>query len=193
MPAEFDSWDEPPPNVVHVGPIFEEGGGDPDSLDLPWSSDDPDPLVVVSMSSQYMHQEEALLRIADAVKDLPVRVLMTTGSELLPDELPVPESVAVRSYVPHLDVLPRASLVITHGGMGTLMAAFACGIPSVCMPLGRDQLGNAERVQTLGAGIALPPDVSEGAIRGAVGEALASEELRAGARRMRNVVDGYGW
>jgi MGT family glycosyltransferase len=191
MPAEFDPWDQTPPNVVHVGPIFEEGERR-DALDLPWPFGDPDPLVVVSMSSQYMHQESVLLRIADAVADLPARVLVTTGSELLPGELPLPESIAVRSYVPHLDVLPRASLVITHGGMGTLMAAFACGIPSVCIPLGRDQLGNAERAQELEAGIALAPDASEEAIRGAVREALASEELRAGAGRMRDVVDRYG-
>lgn len=191
MPAEFDPWDEPLPNLVHVGPIFE---GDPSDvvLDLPWSPDHPYPLVVVSMSSQYMHQESALDRIAGAVEKLPIRALVTTGYELLPHEIRLSPSIMVRSYVPHLALLPRASLVVTHGGMGTIMAAFACGVPMICMPLGRDQPGNAQRVQEMGAGMVLSTDASKEGIRAAVLEALESVELRAGARRMAEVVGAYG-
>jgi len=191
MPAEFDPWDEPLPNLVHVGPIFEE---DPWGvvLDVPWPLDHPDPLVVVSMSSQYMHQELALDRIASALEGLPIRVLVTTGYELFPGELRLSPSVVVRSYVPHLALFPRASVVVTHGGMGTIMAAFACGVPIICIPLGRDQPGNAQRVQEMGAAMVLSPDTSKGDIRSAVLEALESEELRAGARRMAEVVEGYG-
>jgi MGT family glycosyltransferase len=192
MPAEFDPWDEPLANLVHVGPIFEEDPGGV-VLHLPWPPDDPYPLVVVSMSSQYMYQESVLARIARAVEDLPIRVLVTTGYELLPDELGLSPSVVVRSYVPHLALLPRASVVVTHGGMGTIMAAFACGVPIICMPLGRDQPGNALRVKELGAGTALSTDASKQDIRSAVIEALESEELRSGAGRMAEVVGEYGW
>ena len=32
---------------------------------------------------------------------------------------------------------------ISHGGMGSLLEAFRAGVPSVCVPLGRDQAENA--------------------------------------------------
>jgi MGT family glycosyltransferase len=192
MPAEFDPWVESLPNSVHVGPIFEEDPGGV-ALDLPWPSDHPDPLLVVSLSSQYMHQESALERIADAVEGLPMRVLVTTGNELAADEVRLPPSVVVRSYVPHLALLPHASVLVTHAGMGTVMAGFACGVPMICLPIGRDQPGNAQRVQELGAGLALSMETSREELRAAVLEAIESVGLRAGARRMAEVVQGYRW
>lgn len=118
--------------------------------------------------------------------------MVTTGFELAPDELELPASALVRAYVPHRALLPHATLVVTHGGMGTIMAAFACGIPLVCLPLGRDQPGNASRVAALGAGVALRQDADERAIARAVSGALTSVTLRAGAARMRASVASYG-
>ena len=60
-----------------------------------------------------------------------------------------------RAYIPHRALLPHAQLVVTHGGIGTIMAAFDAGVPLVCLPLGRGQPGNAARVAELGAGVAL--------------------------------------
>ena len=140
MPAEFDERSDGRPNVVHVGPIFEEHAA-PAEWDLPWAPDDPVPLVVVSLSSQYMHHEEPMERILQALAGLPVHVLATTGLEMDPAEVRVPAGMEVRRYVPHVTVLPHAALVVTHAGTGTLMAAFAHAVPLVCIPLGRDQPG----------------------------------------------------
>jgi hypothetical protein len=51
----------------------------------------------------------------------------------------------VARYVPHAEILPSASLVITHAGFRTTMAALGHGVP-LFTPLGRDQHFNAERV-----------------------------------------------
>ena len=59
-------------------------------------------------------------------------------------------------FVPHGEVLPHASLVVTHAGMGTVMSALSHGVPLLCLPLGRDQFFNAAMVERLGAGRALP-------------------------------------
>lgn len=191
MPCEFDPRDESPPNLVHVGPIFEE---DKRSVawEPPWPAHASDPLVVVSLSSQYMHQETALERILAAVDGLALRILVTTGFELNPRELSVPPGVVVEGYVPHVVVLPEAALVVTHAGMGTVMAAFAHGVPMVCMPLGRDQPGNARCVEELGAGVAVSSDATTEEIRSTLLAALASDALRAGAGRMAEVVQRYG-
>jgi UDP:flavonoid glycosyltransferase YjiC (YdhE family) len=101
------------------------------------------------------------------------------------------DGVVIREYVPHSAVLPTADLLITHGGMGSLMAAFASGVPTVCVPLGRDQATNAERVVELGTSITLCVDASPARILEVVLRAMASSDLRQAARRMKTVVERY--
>jgi UDP:flavonoid glycosyltransferase YjiC (YdhE family) len=94
--------------------------------------------------------------------------------------------------VPHAAVLPGAELVVTHAGMGTLMAAFSAGVPVVCLPLGRDQAGNAGRVEELGLGRTVRRDATQTEIREATAEALASVALHDRARLMASVIRGHG-
>lgn len=61
----------------------------------------------------------------------------------------------------------------------------------LCMPFGRDQTGNAAKVEALNAGKSIAPDASIEEIRSAVEEILSSDTLRAGAQRMAEVVAGY--
>ncbi len=143
LPREFDDWHDPPANVVYAGPIVP--GPSAESRTPPWPAGDARPLVVVSLGSQFMEQADVLRRIADALRSLPLRVLVTTG-EIDPALIPAGGSVAVERYVPHEAVLHEAELVVAHGGTGTLLAAFAAGLPVLCVPLGRDQPDNARRV-----------------------------------------------
>jgi MGT family glycosyltransferase len=195
MPREFDDWPEPPASVVHVGPIFEEDAAGPErpGWDSPWAPNDRRPLIVVSLGSTYMHHEALLGRIAKALAGIDARVLLLTGNGLAPDELEdVPDTVVVRRYVPHMAVLGDAALLVTHGGMGSLMAAFAAGVPTVCIPLGRDQVENAERAEELGTSITLSPEVEPAVITATVERALTAPDMRAAAERMREIVSGYG-
>jgi len=192
MPVEFEiPGFRAAPNVRFVGPIFEEEsvGGWPD--DLPWRPDDPAPLVIVSLSSTYMHHEDVVARILEGLSELNVRVLVTLGGGLAPHEVRAARGVEVRAHVPHRSVLPHTSLLVTHAGMGTAMAAFAAGVPMLCLPLGRDQNGNAARIEALGAGRVIPRDSSAASIRDAAAAALASNDLRAGAASMADIVAGY--
>lgn len=193
MPREFERPDLPiPGNVRHVGPIFEEDAvGWPD--DLPWPPDASEPLVVVSFSTTYMRHEEILTRVLRALEPSGFRVLVTLGTSigaLEEHEIPAGPWV-IRSYLPHLGVLPHASLVVTHAGMGTVMASFACGVPMLCIPGGRDQFANADRVQALDAGLALGVDPSFAEITDAIGEALTLERIRTGAARMAEITASY--
>jgi MGT family glycosyltransferase len=194
MPREFDDWPDKPEHVTHVGPIFEEAlppiGGEPPQAS-PWREDDR-PLIVISLGSTYMHQERLLERIGRSVASPDRRVILLTGHDLAPADLPgVPGEVEIRRFVPHAAILPHAALVITHGGMGSLMAAFAAGVPTICLPLGRDQDANAARAAELGTSIVLAPDADERTIAEAVGRALASAEMRASARQMQAALRGY--
>ncbi len=89
-----------------------------------------------------------------------------------PAEVRAPAGMVVRRYVPHVAVLTHAAVVVTHAGTGTLMAALTHGAPLVCIPLGRDQPVNAEKVAELGVALSLPTDAQPSQIRAAVSEAL---------------------
>jgi MGT family glycosyltransferase len=190
VPAAFDGWPDPPANVVQVGPIAEEAA--PLPWVPPWPDDDGRPLVVVTLGTTYMHQEGLLRRVLSALNGLGARVLVLTGLELDPSDVQGGPGVHVESYIPHSAVLPHAALVISHGGMGSLLEAFRAGVPSVCIPLGRDQSDNAAAASVQGAAIALPGDATGGQLRDAITEALTSPALHDGARRMASAIAACG-
>lgn len=98
----------------------------------------------------------------------------------------------VRSHVSHIGVLPHTKLVVTHAGMGTVMASLTFGVPMLCFPMERDQFANAERVEALEAGLALDLDATEAEIALAIGEVSTQEQIRVGCRKMSEVVALYG-
>jgi MGT family glycosyltransferase len=176
--------------VVHVGPIAEETA--PPPWVPPWPGGDGRPLIVVTLGTTYMHQEDLLRRILGALAGLSARVLVLTGLELDPAEVPGGPGVCVAAYVPHAAVLPQAAVVISHAGLGSLLEAFRAGVPSVCLPLGRDQAGNAAAAAGQGAAIALPSSAPASQIRAAITRALHSPALRTGARRMASALAACG-
>jgi MGT family glycosyltransferase len=171
-----------PANVRYVGPqLDDEPSGGPGG---PWAGPPGQPLVLVGLSSTVMRQEGLLQRAADALGQLPVRGLVTTGPAVDPAVICAAGNVTVTRWVRHADVLPHCSAVITHGGHGTVMKALIAGVPLVLVPLGRDQPDNAGRVVHAGAGIRLRKNAAAGALRAAVGRVIEDPIYRAAARQM---------
>ena len=170
----------PPPNVRLVGPRLDDpawaGEWTPPAGD--------DPLVLVGMSSTYMDHAGVLQRAATALGKLPVRGVVTTGPAVDPEEIEAPANVTVVRRAPHSEVLRHASAVITHAGHGTVIKALAAGVPVVAIPLGRDQLDNAARVQHHGAGLRLKLKAKPDAIAAAVRRVLDEPSYAAGAERL---------
>ena len=136
-----------------------------------------------------MDEGPALQRMLTALGGAPVRIIATVGDHLDPGDFAVPDNVHLGGYVRHAAVLPWASAVVSHAGLGTVLAALAHGLPLVCLPLGREQPHNAAAVERVGAGAALDPMASPADIRAAVVRAVDDLELRAGAARMALRID----
>ncbi len=144
--------------------------------------DDARPLVYVTLGT--VASNPAVLRDALAgLACLDVQVLVTVGPMGEPDALgPQPAHVRVERFVPQTQVLPRASVVVSHGGSGTFLGALSHGLPQVCLPQAADQFRNAAGVVQSGAGLVLlPAEVSAAAITDAVGSALGEPGFRAAA------------
>lgn len=143
-----------------------------------------EPTVVVSLSTTYQGQEDLLARIVGALAARPVRALVTTGGQVDAATLAAPEHVEVHDWLDHAEVLPVADVVVTHGGLGTCAGALSHGVPLVCIPLGRDQHLNGERVAAVGAGIALDADATAAGIGTAIDRVLADRSYREAAARI---------
>jgi len=109
-----------------------------------------------------------LHRTATALAALPVQAIITVGTAIEPGAIESAPNVAIHGYLPHAVLLPDCALVVTHAGFGTVMAVLAHGVPLLCLPMGRDQHLNAERVAACGAGIVLPAEAGVEEIRHAM-------------------------
>jgi UDP:flavonoid glycosyltransferase YjiC (YdhE family) len=180
FPAAF------PSNVRYVGPILDDPAW---ARAGPWTPPPGEgPLILVAMSTTFQDQVGSLQRVIDALGGLPVRGLVTTGPALEPSALTSTPNVTVVSSAPHSRVLQHASVVITHGGHGTVMKALAAGIPLLILPHGRDQADTAARVTSRGAGIVLRSSARPAAIAAAIRQLLQHDRYPAAARALGDAV-----
>ena len=179
--ASFDLPARLPANVRHVGPVLD----DPVWTEPFVPPTGTQPLVVVGLSSTPMKgSTDMLRRIVAALDGLRVRAVVPTGPAVDPADVPGTSSVAVVRSVPHAQLFQHADVVITHAGHGTLMKALAAGVPTLCLPMGRDQKDNVVRAERHGAVLRLRPDTSPARIAAAVRRLLDEPHFRANARRL---------
>ncbi len=184
VPQSFDyESPEQTANVHYVGPIFDDPPGKPTGRD--------GSAVLVSFSTTDMRQAGAVQRSLDALSGLDVRVVCTLGGVRV-DGLRIPPNATVFDWLPHSEILPRTSLVVTHAGLSTVMTSLAAGVPLVCLPMGRDQPHNAERVSALGLGVSVGYDADANDVEAACAEVLGSPAFAKRACLMAGEIAGYG-
>lgn len=64
----------------------------------------------------------------------------------------LPDNIHIYDRVPQLEVLQRADIFITHGGMNSVNEAIYFGVPIIVLPIGNDQPTVAKQVQACGLG-----------------------------------------
>jgi MGT family glycosyltransferase len=172
-----------PTNVRYTGmPFPRTDDGRPWSP--PWSSDDRRPLVLVSYSSNKQGQDAVIGRLIAALGQLDVRALVTLGRSMSDARYVPASNVWLTDWAPHERVLPHASLVVTHGGHGTVLKALRHGVPVLVTPMCCDQFDVAVRVALRGVGERLSADSSAAALGSGVLRVLGSPKYRAAAQRL---------
>jgi UDP:flavonoid glycosyltransferase YjiC (YdhE family) len=184
-PSSMQSADRP--HIPAIQPLrpgaFATGEEEP----LPnWVTEpSSDPLVYVTLGTVFSNND-VLATVIDALRELPVRVVVTVGPRGEPEALGTqPDNVHIAHYIPQTQLLQHCSLVVSHAGSGTLLAALAAELPQVCLPQAADQFFNAAACARAGTGIALPPDaLSAEAVSDAVGKLLTDATYRDAASRV---------
>ena len=109
----------------------------------------PPPVVFTLGTSAVWVARDFFRESIDAAKRLGRRAVLLIGDERnLPPLLP--EGVMVLDYVPYQSLLPRASAVVHHGGVGTTSQGLLAGVPTLIVPFAFDQSDNAEHARKLG-------------------------------------------
>jgi UDP:flavonoid glycosyltransferase YjiC (YdhE family) len=139
------------------------------------------PLVYLTLGTAFGTPEVLTTAIA-GLTTVDAQVVVATG-RVRPAELgPLPEGVFAQSWVPQAELLPRADVVVHHGGSGTTLGALAAGVPQLVLPQGADQFANAEALTGAGAALSLT-DVTAEAVADAT-RALFGPDHRDAARTL---------
>ena len=91
-----------------------------------------------------------------ALADEPVRVVATTNLVAPQHPIEVPANAVLVEWLSYSQLMPAASLVVSHGGHGTVARALGAGAPVLVCPIIGDMSETAMRVDWAGAGLSLP-------------------------------------
>jgi UDP:flavonoid glycosyltransferase YjiC (YdhE family) len=152
--------------------------------------------VLVSLSTTYLPGQAAVIqKVLDALTDLPVGVVVTTGPAVDPSSLHAPPNAEVHGYLPHREVMANLSLVVGHGGHSTTMLALAHGLPLLVLPMNLvfDQALIGQAIQRSGAGLTIASRSPQHEIRAAIQRLLADETFAQKAARLGvSIRDAHG-
>jgi rhamnosyltransferase subunit B len=125
-----------------------------------------------------------------AVERLGLRaVFLTAHQTQLIDNLP--PTILWQAYVPLRRLLPRAALLVHHGGIGTTAEALRAGTPQLVVPLAHDQFDNGARVAGLGVGASLPAGRLDAVrLERRLRDLLGATDVQARAREVAALVEG---
>jgi UDP:flavonoid glycosyltransferase YjiC (YdhE family) len=140
-----------PPGVEITGPMtFEVPHPE---IELPPGDD---PLVLVAPSTAHDSENHLVRTALKALADEPVRVVATTNRVAPQRPIGVPANAKLVEWLSYSQLMPAASLVISHGGHGTVARALGAGTPVLICPIIGDMSETAMRVAWAGAGLSLP-------------------------------------
>ncbi|MGP3961070.1 macrolide family glycosyltransferase [Nonomuraea sp. 3N208] len=140
------------------------------------------PVLYASLGTVFNADPRLLRTFATALAPLGGTVVVSTGATDPAALGPLPANVLARHFVPQPEVLARAALFVTHGGMNSVNEALYAGVPMLVVPQGADQPLVARRVVELGAGLSISPgDADAGLVHALARRLLDEPRFRAAA------------
>jgi MGT family glycosyltransferase len=135
-------------------------------------------LIYFSLGSLGSADVALMRRVIDSLAATPHRYIVSKGP--LHAELDLASNMYGAEFLPQASVIPRADLVITHGGNNTTTECLHFGKPMILLPLFWDQYDNAQRMHELGLGVRLDTyRFTDGEMTAALGRLLADQSRHA--------------
>ncbi|PQO37008.1 glycosyl transferase family 1 [Blastopirellula marina] len=156
QPAFFEYPRTKYPERLHYTGPWHRSERDDTTIEFPWDWLDGRPLIYASMGTLQNAVSHVFGNIIEAVRDLPMQIVLSKGGGQVDVPGPIPDNVLVVETAPQLRLLEKARMVITHAGMNTALECLSHGIPMLCLPVTNDQPGVAKRAEYLGNGRVIP-------------------------------------
>jgi UDP:flavonoid glycosyltransferase YjiC (YdhE family) len=142
-----------PPHTAVTGFAFYDGRGQSAALGPELEeflvSGEP-PIVFTLGSSAVMKADDFYSESAEAAQLLRKRAILLVGRDPRNRPKSLPAGVIAVKYAAFSTLLPRASVVVHQGGVGTTAQTMRACRPMLVVPFGFDQPDNAARVERLG-------------------------------------------
>jgi UDP:flavonoid glycosyltransferase YjiC (YdhE family) len=115
-----------------------------------------DPLVLVAPSTAHDSENHLVRTALAALAEEPVRVVATTNRVAPQRPIDTPANAVLVEWLSYSQLMPAASLVVSHGGHGTVARTLGAGTPVLVCPIIGDMSETAMRIAWAGAGLSLP-------------------------------------
>ncbi len=176
-----------PTSFHYVGPIRRGERPQPTA-----SAGDGRPLIYASLGTLQNHRLPLFRRIADACRQLDVRLILSHANGLTPEQAQTIKADEVVSWVDQGEILGQCDAVITHGGLNTVLDALGAGLPTLCLPLAFEQPGIGARLARSGAGKVVSPRASTSRIAAALADVIKDPSFRQKAQALAREIDQAG-
>ena len=149
-----------PSNTLVTGfPFYDRKDHQEPPRDLLRFLDEGEPPILFTFGSSLVWIARDLYRVSiEAAQKLGKRALLLVGDKRNLPQTNLPRGIAAFDYAPHSLVMPRASVIVHQGGIGTTGQALRAGRPMLIVPFGQDQPDNARRCVRLGVGRTISAD-----------------------------------
>ncbi|MBE9029055.1 glycosyltransferase [filamentous cyanobacterium LEGE 11480] len=191
LPKAFDFPVSLPHNFYFTGPYINDICRKPVTFPFDQLSDKP---LIYASTGTLSNQASVYRCIAAACDGLDIQLVISLGGKGRDVALSnLPGNPLVVDYAPQIELLKRASLVITHAGLNTILESLAQGVPMVAIPGVLDQPGAAARLERSGAGkfIALK-QLNAKRLRKLIQEVLQDPTYKDQARQAQAVIQQSG-
>ena len=122
-----------PHNFYYAGPFVDEAGRLP--VEFPWDRLDGRPMIYASLGTTRKGDPDIFRMIAEACAGFHLQLVISLGGRRDPEMFAdLPGHPLVVRNAPQLELLKRAEIVITHGGLNTALEALMEGKPMLVIP-----------------------------------------------------------
>ncbi len=116
-------------------------------------------------------------------------MVMNTGKVLTREDFPhIPADTILVNVAPQLQILQKAALMVTHGGLNSIKECIFFNVPMVVYPISFDQPGNSARVSYHGLGkVGNLKKATPESIHALIQEVLSDAEIRNNVEKMSKI------